>query len=82
MHRLLQNSRRVLGQKFPGRPECIAMHLHPIRHARRTQKQKMPEQFVVVSSGLEPVAHEKCFKSFPIAQVFKHGHVSPRFMSS
>lgn len=80
MNRPLQNCRgfRSAVQKFRRRPEHISPNFHPIRYARRTQKQKASEQLVVVSPRLKPVVFEKHFQSLPVVQVLKNRYVDPR----
>jgi hypothetical protein len=76
--RQLQSVQCARCQKFIRVPDLILPDLHPIRHARRPQKQKVPEQLVIVSMRKNTPFREKLFNGLPGVQVLEHRHIYPR----
>ena len=73
----IYNRRRLCVQKLQRLFKITLADLHTERHARRTEEQKIAQQFVVISPRIKTCLTQKIFQNPAISPVLKHSHVEP-----
>lgn len=60
--------------------ELVLPHLDPVRHARRTKKQKKLKQLVVVDPRVNAAIAKEGLKDTTVIDFLKNGHADPWLM--
>ena len=78
MNRLVQGVRRPRRQQLLHGPEMVLPDLHPKCHARRTEKQKIPEKPVIIKARQKSPVREIIFDDPTGIHVLEHCDIDPR----